>query len=118
MTEHEINQIRAPLRETSLGDYLEAVSSSMPTPGGGSVAAVVAALSAALGSMVTAISTKKSDNDQITTLAAACSGFRETFLRLSAEDQSAFEHGLTKSRPQYRQLLKRLWLLPNRVLNC
>ena len=91
MTEHEIDQSRAPLRETSLGDYLDAVSSSMPTPGGGSVAAVVAALSAALGSMVAAISTKKSANDQILSLATACSGFGETFLRLSAEDQAAFD---------------------------
>ena len=79
------------LLETKLGTYLEAVSSVSPTPGGGSVAAVVASLGAALGTMVTALSAKKSEDGQITALAAKCSGYSETFLRLSAEDQSAFD---------------------------
>ena len=78
------------LRETTIGEYLDAVSSSASTPGGGSVAAVVAALGASLGSMVTAISAK-SEDDRIGELAADCASFRETFLRLSVEDQSAFE---------------------------
>ena len=79
------------LRETTLGQYFDDISSASPTPGGGSAAAVVAALDAALGSLVTAISAKKPEDARITALAAACSGFRETFLRLSTEDQSAFE---------------------------
>ena len=79
------------LREITLGKYLDAVSSAAPTPGGGSVAAVVAALGAALGSMVTAISAGKSEKSQIDELAAECAAFRETFLRLSIEDQSAFD---------------------------
>lgn len=79
------------LRETTLGQYLDDVSSASPTSGGGSVAAVVAALSAALGSMVAAISTKKSEDARIAALAAACSRSRKTFLQLSAEDQAAFE---------------------------
>lgn len=91
MTGDKIDPIKPPLLETSLGDYLEAVSSSAPTPGGGSVAAVVAALSAALGSMVAAISAKQSQDDGIATLAASCSRFRKAFLRQSAEDQTAFD---------------------------
>ncbi|MCK4570470.1 cyclodeaminase/cyclohydrolase family protein [Candidatus Bipolaricaulota bacterium] len=79
------------LCETSLGKYLDDVASKAPTPGGGSVAAVVAALGAALGSMVTAISGGKSDHDQIEALSKECSSMRETFLRLSLEDQSAFD---------------------------
>lgn len=79
------------LRETSLGKYLDDVSSKTPTPGGGSVAAVVAALGAALGSMVTAISGGKSESLQIAELATKCASHRETFLRLSIEDQSAFD---------------------------
>ena len=79
------------LREITLSRYLDDVSSDTPTPGGGSVAAVVAALAAALGSMVTAITAKKSDNDQIAELAAKCSGYRNGFLQLGAEDQSAFD---------------------------
>lgn len=39
-------------RERTVGGYLEAVASSAPTPGGGSVAAYVGALGAALGRMV------------------------------------------------------------------
>ena len=85
------DQHRMPtLQETTLQQYLDDVSSASPTPGGGSVAAVVASLGAALGSMVTAISRKKSDDARIAELATACSEFGETFLRLSAEDESAF----------------------------
>jgi len=79
------------LRETTLAKYLDDVSSAAPTPGGGSVAAVVAALGASLGSMVTAISASKSENSQIGKLATECAAFREAFLRLSIEDQSAFD---------------------------
>jgi len=79
------------LHDTTLGKYLDDVASAAPTPGGGSVAAVVAALGASLGSMVTAISARKSEDDQIGELAAECETFREMFLRLSVEDQSAFE---------------------------
>ena len=78
------------LQETTLRQYLDDVSSASPAPGGGSVAAVVASLAAALGSMVTVLSMKKSNNPRIAELGAACSGFRETFLRLSAEDEAAF----------------------------
>ncbi len=77
------------LRETSLGKYLDDVASKAPTPGGGSVAAVVAALGTALGSMVTAISAGKSNEDQIEVLSEKCSSLRETLLLLSIEDQFA-----------------------------
>jgi methenyltetrahydrofolate cyclohydrolase len=79
------------LRETTLGQYLKDVSSSSPTPGGGGVAAIVAALAAALGSMVTALTAKNSDDNQISDLSAKYADYRDVFLRLSAEDQSAFD---------------------------
>jgi formiminotetrahydrofolate cyclodeaminase len=79
------------LRDSTLGTYLDDVSSARPTPGGGSVAAVVGALGSALGVMVTAIASAKSKSDQIDALATACIQARETFLRLSREDQSAFD---------------------------
>jgi formiminotetrahydrofolate cyclodeaminase len=41
--------------------------------------------------MVTALTANKSENDQIAGLAARCSGYCDGFLRLSAEDQFAFE---------------------------
>lgn len=75
------------LRETTIDEYLDAVSSSALTPrGGSSVAAVVAALRATLGSMVTVISANKSADYRIGGLAANCASFREAFLRLSMED--------------------------------
>jgi formiminotetrahydrofolate cyclodeaminase len=79
------------LRETTLGQYLEHVSSSSPTPGGGGVAAIVASLGAALGAMVTSLTSKKSENEEISALAAKCADYRETFLRLSAADECAFD---------------------------
>ncbi|MFM9108084.1 MAG: cyclodeaminase/cyclohydrolase family protein [Chloroflexota bacterium] len=47
------------MRERLLGDYLDAVASGAPTPGGGSVAGVVAALGGALGEMVVRLSEGK-----------------------------------------------------------
>lgn len=79
------------LRNTTLGDYLDDVSSSSPAPGGGSVAAITGSLSASLGCMVMAISSGKSESDPIETLAEKCLSYREDFLRLSVDDQAAFE---------------------------
>lgn len=79
------------LRDATIGDYLEEVASATPTPGGGSVAAVVAALASALGSMVTAISAAKSTDDYLKRLAAKCASYSELFLQLAAEDEAAFE---------------------------
>ena len=75
------------LRETTIDEYLDAVSSSALTPmGDSSVAAVVAALGATLASMVTATSANKSADDRIGESTANCASFREAFLRLSMED--------------------------------
>ncbi|MBE0635974.1 cyclodeaminase/cyclohydrolase family protein [Candidatus Bipolaricaulota bacterium] len=78
------------LTETTLGAYLDAVGSSTPTPGGGSVAAVVAAFASALGSMVAALSRGKSDNPQVAELAEKFTTYRNRFLQLSLDDQLAF----------------------------
>lgn len=86
------------LRETTIGEYLDAVSSSDPTPGGGGVAAVAAALGAGLGSMVTAISATKSDDDRISELAAECGVLREALLGLSMEDQTVFDDVMSALR--------------------
>ncbi len=79
------------LREMSLGQYMDEVSSSSPTPGGGSVAAVVAALATCLGAMVAALAANKATDDRIGALAGRAAQAQERFLQLSAEDQSAFE---------------------------
>jgi formiminotetrahydrofolate cyclodeaminase len=45
-----------PVRERTIGDYLDALASNTPTPGGGSAAGVIAALSICLGRMVIILS--------------------------------------------------------------
>ena len=47
------------LADRSVRDFLEAIASSTPTPGGGSVAALSGALSAALSRMVSALAIGK-----------------------------------------------------------
>jgi len=49
-----------PIHDRSIGDYLDALGSSQPAPGGGSVAGLMGALAAALGQMVISLSA----NDQ------------------------------------------------------
>jgi methenyltetrahydrofolate cyclohydrolase len=82
---------------TTLGDltiatYLGRVSSADPTPGGGSVASLTAALAAALGSMVAAISDKKSPDRDAGKLAERCTSMREALLELSTDDEAAFRN--------------------------
>lgn len=45
-----------PVRERTLGDYLDQLASNAPTPGGGGVAGVIAALAMSLGRMVVSLS--------------------------------------------------------------
>ena len=75
------------LRESTIGQYIDAVSSSAPTPAGGSVAAAVAALGARLGSIVPAIPASKSADDRIGESATDRVSFRGAFLRLSMQDR-------------------------------
>ena len=58
------------LKDLSIEEYLEAVDSERPTPGGGSVAALVGALGAALSRMLAHLSLnkkkfKEENNDEI-----------------------------------------------------
>jgi len=46
----------APVSERTIGDYLDALASSAPAPGGGSVAGVVGGLAMCLGRMVVSLS--------------------------------------------------------------
>ena len=81
--------------ERRLAEYVAAVAAGTATPGGGSVAAVVGALAAALGEMVTnltpgrdkgygAATELRAARDQLTAL-------RETLLAAAAADEAAYE---------------------------
>ena len=77
-------------QDLSLREYLDSVASDAPTPGGGSVAALTAALAAALGSMVTSIASRTSHDPNLQALAAVCTQSRTRFAQLAEADEQAF----------------------------
>ena len=80
-----------PLRKQTVSDLLARVSSSDPTPGGGAVACLVGALSAALGSMVVAVGQKKTDDEAHRAFAESFTRRQTEYLDLAAEDEAAFD---------------------------
>lgn len=82
------------LGSSTLSDLLQAVAEKSPTPGGGAVASAVAALAAALGSMVVSYSVgKKSLADHAATLELAAGELataRSMLIRLADEDAVAY----------------------------
>ena len=74
--------------------YLDAVASSAPTPGGGSVVATVGAAAAALGQMVCRVSLEKTKDANIDralrSAATTTADLRHQFLHLRIRDESAF----------------------------
>lgn len=83
-----------PLREMSVGMFLEEVGSKSPAPGGGAVASITGALAAALGRMVVAYSLgKKSLADHQPALERAGQLLARTsdmLLELAREDAEAY----------------------------
>jgi len=81
---------QAPLQDRTIGDYLDALGSPAPAPGGGSVSGLVGALAAGLGQMVVSL-TRKGEEDpaldgQFQTLGAA----RASLLAAAAADERAY----------------------------
>lgn len=72
----------------SIGDYLEALASSQPAPGGGSVAGLVGALAAGLGEMVVSL-TRDADADLLEA-AETLSDLRASALASGAADEQAY----------------------------
>ena len=90
---HPGAQKSAPV-EMTLDGYLEALASALPTPGGGSAAALTGALGAALVAMVARITASNpkfaARADQATALAARADALRQALERARADDESAF----------------------------
>ena len=80
---------------TSLKDFLQASASKQATPGGGSITALVGALSAAMGEMVLNYSIGKAElaayEDELRPALAELTQARRVLLELMVEDQSAYE---------------------------
>jgi len=81
--------------KVTIADFLDAAGAKQPTPGGGSVTALVGALSASMGEMVVNYSIgKKGLETQQGPLGVALAEFkkaRQFLLALMVEDQSAYE---------------------------
>lgn len=78
------------IRSRTIGEFLEELSSANPTPGGGSVAALSAAIAAGLGLMVGAIGLKKREDKPIAQLVTRLNPLREDFLDFVGRDEEAF----------------------------
>ncbi len=83
------------LAQMSIAEFLEKLGSSEPTPGGGSAAALVGALSSSLISMVANLTTGKENYEEVekkfTKLAKGMDMKTNDFLKLADEDKRAFD---------------------------
>lgn len=83
------------LTDVALGAYTEALASEQPTPGGGSAAALAAALGASLTSMVLRLSIGRAKYEQHAALHAealpASDTARARFIELAEQDSAAYD---------------------------
>ena len=86
---------------TTIGDFLAAAAAKQPTPGGGSVTALVGALAASMAEMVVNYSVAKkgleAHREELSAALSELSRARGLLLQLMAEDQVAYE-SLTAAR--------------------
>jgi formiminotetrahydrofolate cyclodeaminase len=108
-------------RTTPIADFLAATAARHPTPGGGSVAALTGALSAAIGEMVLNYSVGRKDaaavEPQLRHVAAELARAREVLLQLMVDDQEAYAD-LTAVRKLPAGAPERVDRLPATVLAC
>lgn len=92
------------VRERTIGEYLDAVASAAPTPGGGSVGGVVAALAAALGEMVGNLTKPGPDGlrpDALETALVRLAALRSDAASLGTADEQAYaSYRLAASLPK------------------
>lgn len=83
------------VKDATVEGYLAAVAAATPTPGGGSVSALVGALSVALSRMVAGLAVGKKGYEEsqpaLHALEARATPLEERLLRLADEDSAAYE---------------------------
>lgn len=83
-------------------EFLSALGSEAPTPGGGSAAAVAGAMGAALAEMVAALTLSKEkyadSHESLRPIASAAGSARREFLNLARQDAQAYEEVLRARR--------------------
>jgi glutamate formiminotransferase/formiminotetrahydrofolate cyclodeaminase len=88
--------------ELSVREFLSALASSAPTPGGGTAAAIAGAMGAALAEMVGALTLSREKfapvHDAMRSLSEAALRAREDFLVLAREDSEAYDAVLAARR--------------------
>src|SRR5438874_8896568 len=91
------NQVRPFGPDTSLGEFLNAAAARQPTPGGGSITALVGALSASMGEMTINYSVGKKGLEayqaELKPALAELTRARQLLLQVMSEYQAAFETG-------------------------
>jgi formiminotetrahydrofolate cyclodeaminase len=84
------SSLAADFRSRLISDYLAALSSGAPAPGGGSAAGLAGALGCALGSMVCNVTLAQGESEELSTLRDTFDEMREVLLRLAEEDERVF----------------------------
>ena len=106
---------------TTIERFLDATAAKQPVPGGGSVAALTGALSAAIGEMVVNYSLGKKDlaeyADELRPALDELHRARRLLLGLMVEDQEAYE-ALTAARKLPRDSAERQEQFPAALLGC
>lgn len=101
--------------EQSAVDFIGALSSNAPVPGGGGASATVGALAAALGMMVTNLTIGKKKyadyEEELIRCRSELEGLRDRLITLTDKDAEAFEplsraYSLTKDAPDYERIME------------
>lgn len=101
--------------EQSAVDFIGALSSNAPVPGGGGASATVGALAAALGMMVTNLTIGKKKyadyEEELIRCRSELEGLRDRLITLTDKDAEAFEplsraYSLTKNAPDYERIME------------
>ncbi len=101
--------------EQSAVDFIGALSSNAPVPGGGGASAAVGALSAALGMMVTNLTIGKKKyadyEEDLMHARASLEDLRDRLIDLTDKDAEAFEplsraYSLPKDAPDYERIME------------
>lgn len=106
---------------TTIHNFLDAAAAKQPTPGGGSVTALVGALAASMGEMVVNYSIGKKGLEafegELRPAVAELNRARAVLLQLMAEDQLAYE-AMTRLRKLPADSPERISAMPAAQLAC
>lgn len=101
--------LRGTTKKESLFDFLMQLADTTPTPGGGSVAALQGALGAALLAMVTGITLKKNEDQELKGFHGLLKAEVSGFYKMIDEDKNAFDEVIKAFRmPQTTEAEKTL----------